>query len=359
MGKLLDLVRSAHIALTAPPVEASSPIFPSVSASNLRGVSVAAGLQGLYSRELAMSIPTIKRSRNQHCALVASLPITYWRRAAIGDEAEPLEPLSWMDRPDPQQTSEYLLAWTVDDLIFYAVAYWRVTSRFANGFPAAFERMPACEVHVRQGGEVAFKGETVPAGDVVQFRSIGDAVLSVGSRAIATALQLESAAERYADADVPAGYLKETGEADKLDQDEAVQVCDDWHAARLARATGFVPFGLDYVESQSNPERLQLIEGRQHSALELARLMDVPPWAVGAPTTDSITYTNGQQSRADLIDFGTRQFIDVIEATLSGPNVTPRGTFVRLDVAEWLRNPFNEGTPSGAEQNRAEEADRG
>jgi hypothetical protein len=42
-------------------------------------------------------------------------------------------------------------------------------------------------------------------------------------------------------------------------------------------------------------------------------------------------------------------YLNCIEQTLSGPNVTPRGTFIRLDVDAWLRNPYVQGTPSGSD----------
>lgn len=61
-----------------------------------------------------------------------------------------------------------------------------------------------------------------------------------------------------------------------------------------------------------------------------------------------MTYLNAEQAKADLIDFGALPYIGCIEQTLSGPNVMPRGNFVRLDVNAWLRNPFTTTGPSGS-----------
>jgi hypothetical protein len=53
-----------------------------------------------------------------------------------------------------------------------------------------------------------------------------------------------------------------------------------------------------------------------------------------------MTYMNAAQAKQDLIDYGAAPFIGAIEQTLSGPNVTPRGQLVRLDLNAWLRNPY-------------------
>ena len=48
----------------------------------------------------------------------------------------------------------------------------------------------------------------------------------------------------------------------------------------------------------------------------------------------------------DLLDFGAIPYVGCIEQTLSGPNVTPGGTIIRLDTNAWLRSPFSEGAPT-------------
>jgi len=358
LDRIVDAGRQAHIAMTVlpDPVEASLGTMTVQQSYAARRGDCVDALSNLYSRGLAMSIPTLRRARNLHCSLVASLPLTLWQRMKLGEDPRELEPYSWMERPDPDATLEHILAWTTDDLLFHGRAFWKVTGRYPAqgglGFPASFKRMPKDEVTVGRDGVVRWKGVEVAPADVIPFVGITDGVLCDGGRAITTALQLEEAAERYADVDIPAGFLAQTG-GEPLTDDEALDLVNKWQAARRQRTTAYVPENVEFHESASNPERLQLVEARQHSALEMARLMDTPPWTVGAPSNNSLTYTNGQQSRADLIDFGTRQFIDVIEATLSGPNVTPRGEYIRLDLTEWLRNPFNEGTASGGSQNRS------
>ena len=94
---------------------------------------------------------------------------------------------------------------------------------------------------------------------------------------------------------------------------------------------------MQWHESSIDPNKLQLTTARQYQSLELARLTNVPPYLVGAPTGTGMTYQNAVQARGDLIDFGAMPYIECIEDTLSGPNVLPQGRFVLLDVEAWTR----------------------
>jgi phage portal protein BeeE len=86
---------------------------------------------------------------------------------------------------------------------------------------------------------------------------------------------------------------------------------------------------VDVVESQASPDRLQAVESRQHQALELARIANVSPFLVGAPTGSGMTYSNAQQAREQLLQ-DALPFAAAIEQTLSSA-VMPRGRLVRFD----------------------------
>jgi hypothetical protein len=42
-------------------------------------------------------------------------------------------------------------------------------------------------------------------------------------------------------------------------------------------------------------------------------------------------------------------YVNCLEQTLSGPNVTPAGQAVALDLNAWLRSPLTEGAASNAD----------
>ena len=78
-----------------------------------------------------------------------------------------------------------------------------------------------------------------------------------------------------------------------------------------------------------------LIESANYSALEAARLANVPPYLVGV-STGSYSYQSSQQARADLYIFGVKLYAEAIAATLSMDNVLPRGTYVEFDSTAYL-----------------------
>lgn len=324
------------------------------STGSLAPYTVAADLSrcgGGMSRDLAISVPAVKRARDLVVGITAAMPFTFWRTKPIGQDPQQLEPATWADRPDPTRTRQWIVAWTADDLMFEGRAYWRISRRTAAGFPASFELMRFRDVQVaanmqgliwtdssRPGVRV-----TVPSADVVEFLSPNDPLVVAGARSLGIAVDLDRSAQRHASHDVPSGWLEMDGEPPEwvADLDGLQQFLDmiakAWHAARMANTTGALPEGIHYKESTSNPERMQLAESRQYAAVDAARLADVPGWFVGANVPgSSLTYQNAEQARADAIDFGAGAYIKCIEETLSGPNVTPLGNFVKLDPTDWL-----------------------
>ena len=151
-------------------------------------------------------------------------------------------------------------------------------------------------------------------------------------------MQLDAAADRFAGTEVPAGVLEEQDGSEDMSAEELGALADNFTRARLSNTTAATNKYVRYREVPYDASKMQLVEARTYQALELARLGNVPPYLVGAPSGTGMTYQNGQQARQDLIDFGAGPYIACIEQTLSGPNVTPGGQFVRLDRDVWLQN---------------------
>lgn len=303
-----------------------------------------------------MSIPTISRSRDLLASLIASLPLRHYAEVWTGEELEqlPVEPRAWMIQPEARVPRAHTLAWTFDDMLFHGRAYWYVSERYADGYPARFQRLPAAMVNLEAplfAGNVpigdyslTFNGTPVPNRDVVLFYSSVDPLLAVGHRAILTAERLDLAALRFASTPAAFGWLKQVG-GEPLSGDELADIAAGWEEARDANAVAALNEFVDWHESSMDPSRLQLVEARAHQALELARIADVPPYLVGAPAGTGMTYQNAQQAASDAVTFGALPYLEVIEQTLSGPQVLPRGRIVRLDRAAWLANPLNAAAP--------------
>jgi hypothetical protein len=324
-----------------------------------------------FDRLAAIQIPTISRARDLICSMIACLEIHQYGKQWVGDDYEdiPLPDDTWFHQPDPNVTRNFLMSWTTDDLLFYGRAFWVVTSRFGNSFPATFTWIPAADVQTRdQGGpiwfgpskEIYFNGNRLDPNDVVQFISPIQGLLSMGSRAIRTNLNLDTSAERFAKNQTPAGVLQQV-EGEPLSGEELSEIAAAFASARNNNAIAALNQFVQWKESYMDPSKLQLTEARTYQALEMARVANIPPYLVGAPSGSGMTYQNAQQARQDLYLFGAKPFIDCIEQTLSMNNVTPRGRYIYLDVDSYLEEaqmePGQDNAAPGREPNTVNERD--
>jgi phage portal protein BeeE len=146
---------------------------------------------------------------------------------------------------------------------------------------------------------------------------------------------LDTSAERFAKNQTPAGVLRQV-DGEPLSAEELSELAAGFAEARNNNAIAALNQYVDWKESYMDPSKLQLTEARTYQALEMARIANIPPYLVGAPSGSGMTYQNAQQARQDLYLFGAKPFIDCIEQTLSMNNITPRGRYIYLDVDSYL-----------------------
>jgi hypothetical protein len=198
----------------------------------------------------------------------------------------------------------------------------------------------------RSGWPLGIDGQqttlVLDAVDVVEVWSPLVAVLDTGSTAIATSVALDEAARRFADTEVPAGWLKQTG-GEPLTGDEMRATAQDWAQARRTNTVAMLNDVVDWHESTMDPTRLQLVEARRHQAVEAGRLLNVPAALLDAEVS-SMTYSNQRDALTALWWLGAWPLADAIGQVLSGPNVTPRGTVLALDPSAQLDAPAFTGT---------------
>jgi hypothetical protein len=303
---------------------------------------VGAGVQA------ALTVPTISRARDLIVSMVGSLMLRQYSHVNTPAGVEPVElPLeTWMSRPDPNVTPGFIYSRTASDLFMFGRAFWYVRTRYANGFPASFQWLPAANISTEdQAGpfwfgpsdKIRFNGQPVDSREIIQFLSPIDGILATGQRAIDIAIRLDQAARRFATNEIAAGYLQAQSGGEPLSGDELSELAAGWSAARRTNAIGALNEYVKFVEFTADPSKLQLQEGREHAALELSRVANIPPYLVGI-ATGGMTYQNAQQARQDLFLFGAKPYIQCIEQTLSLPNVLPRGRHVEFDVDTYLQS---------------------
>ena len=318
--------------------------------SNMSGVNMVGQYYSYYegeARNRPMSVATISRARDLMASVIGSLPLRMynerWNDSEKEMEKEYIAPRSWLRQPDPSVTYDFLMAWTFDDLFHYGRAFWVITSRTQDGFPASFTRIPAGSVTTTdQAGpvwyapskEVFFLGNMIEPRDLVQFLSPIQGIIYMSEQTVATALKLEAARYRNAESSIPAGVLKQTG-GEPLSATELADLASAFNAARATNQTAALNEFLSYTETTATPDKMLLIDAANYQALECARLTNVPPYLVGV-STGAYSYQSSEQARADLYIFGVQAYASCIASTLSQNNVLPRGTYVEFDTEKFL-----------------------
>ena len=303
------------------------------------------------ARQRAMTIATVSRSRDLLASVIGCMPLKMYGEMfndATGEMEEiPLAPRSWLRQPDPAVTFNFLMAWTLDDLLFYGRAFWYITERTQDGFPSKFQRLPAGSITTldEQGPvffhpskSISFAGNDLDYRNVVQFLSPIQGIVYSSEQTINTALKVEQSRFKNAQSSLPSGVLKQTG-GEPLSAQELSEIGAAFQEARLTSQTAVLNEFLTYEASTATPDKMLMIESAQYSALDLARLCGVPPYLVGV-STGAYAYTSSEQSRADLYIFGVKPYADCIASTLSMNNVLPRGTYVKFDTDSYLEENY-------------------
>ena len=344
-------------------VTAATGFAPGYSSSNV-GVNMI-GQYYTYregeARNQAVSVPTINRANSLFKSVIGSMPLRMYNEVWDANEESMtkvyLEPRSWLRRPDPTVSYQFLMSWTLDDLFFFGRAFWYITSRTADGYPATFTRLPAGSITTTdQSGpvwfapstQVYFQGGEIDPANLVQFLSPEQGLVYSAPGAIETALKLEAARNRNASSSIPAGILRQTENSEPLSASELSDLAAQFNLARASNQTAALNQYLTYTETNATPDKMLLIEASQYQSLEMSRLANVPPYLVGV-ATGAYSYQSSQQARADLYLFGVKLYADAIAGALSMDNVLPRGTSVCFDAHEYLEENFMADTMDNTE----------
>jgi HK97 family phage portal protein len=266
------------------------------------------------------------------------LPLELYKKSTGQQLQSPL----WLEQPDIRQPRAVTLAYTVDSLIFYGVAYWRVTSLYADdGRPSGFEWVANTRVTVTtdaMGYEVAYyavDGKQVPMsgiGSLVTFQSLLPGVLETGARTIQAALDVQKAAAVAAATPMPTGIIRNQG-AD-LPEAQVQGLLAAFKSARQNRSTAYLTSTLDYQTVGFSPKEMTYNESSQYLSTEISRLMNVPAFMVSADMNNSMTYQNVLDSRKEYVAYSLQPYICAVEERLSMDDITAHGNVVKFNIDE-------------------------
>lgn len=292
----------------------------------------------------AMQVPAFNRGVRLISGTVAQLPLTEW------SDGEPVVN-AFLEQPEAARPRWVTMQRTVRDLILYGKAYWQVApGGITGGFPrfvnqVDFDRVsaPAGEVFIDGQGPFPISNPATPGasvGDVIVFDGFHDGVLITGVDTITTALAQEQASRSYSEAPAPTQILKNTSNYE-LSDTEIDELLAAYTAARKESAVAYLNGGVDLTTFGYSALDLQLVESRNQSAIQIARLLNLDPFWVGAGVPgSSLTYQNRVDMRQDLVDLTLSDYLVPIEQRISMWDVTPTKLkhVVRFDTSEFLRS---------------------
>ena len=302
--------------------------------------TTAAILAGGYpiDRAAAMSVAAVAKGRHLIAASIGRFPLV----AMVGTDPAPRPP-GWVAQPEAGRPRNTSILWTVDALIFYGRAFWRITERYADdNRPARFEWVPEWAARTDQyGALISAWNEAVAPGASIRIDGPHEGILNFAAPRIHEALEIDRAAAHASNNPVPSIELHQTA-GDPLTSTEIADLVGNWRRAREAHGVGYTNQSVQLIPHGIAPEQL-LIDGRNAVALNIARAMGIPAWAIDATVQgSSLNYSNAPSRSRELIDYGLTPYMSAIEGRLSMDDVLPAGTWARFDTTDLLRGDFKE-----------------
>jgi HK97 family phage portal protein len=287
-------------------------------------------------RNFALQVASVSRCRNLIAGVISSIDLALYKKTTGEKLGSPI----WLEQPDVRQPRSVTISATVDSLIFYSVAYWKVESVYADdGRPSGFSWVANNRVTYTTdqfGTEVQdyfVDGIKVPMGGIgslVTFQSLIPGVLQTASTTIRAAYDIQKAAAVSAATPMPTGILKNSG-AD-LPETQIQGLLAAFKSARQNRSTAYLTSTLDYVPTSFSPKDMAYTEASQYLSTEIARSMNVPAYMISSDMNNSMTYQNILDGRKEFMAYSLQPYISAIEDRLSMNDITNSQNQIRFAV---------------------------
>jgi hypothetical protein len=295
-------------------------------------------------RQTALQVPALVNALKTYSHTISAFGLREYR------SDEPIAARPFLNCPCKSLPYASIMQRTINDVLLFDRAYWRITERSWDNFPSSIEYMAVEDVNDNSSEYAGvdenaqppadpfyYKGTRVAVRDVIKF--YGDGLggwLKVGAQAIHTAASLQAAAVRNADYPTPTLALKNTG-AD-LPEEQIDRLLEAWEEARANRSTAYLNNTIDVEAMGFSPRDQQLVDALAFSALQMARLANLDPiWTGAGVPGSSLTYSSRVDLYRQLLDTALTPVMNMISERLSMNDITPRNHSVRFDTTAFLR----------------------
>ena len=287
-------------------------------------------------RNFALQVASVARCRNLIAGVISGIDLALYKKSTGEKLGSPI----WLEQPDLRQPRSVTISATVDSLIFYGTAYWRVTSLYADdGRPSGFEWVANNRVTYttnKYGTEIEdyfVDGIKVPMGGIgslVTFQGLIPGVLDTAGTTIKAAYDVQKAAAVSANTPMATTVLKNNG-AD-LPEAQVQGLLAAWKSSRASRSTAYLTSTLSVENIGFSPKDMGYVDFSQYLATEIARSMNVPAYYISADMNNSMTYQNILDGRKEFMAYSLQPYICAIEDRLSMNDITNSANQVRFAV---------------------------
>ena len=260
----------------------------------------------------------------------SSLPLHVYRKGT-GDRQQ-LDSGSLVDlleSPGPATTQADLVSTVMSHLAIFGNAY---LAKFRQGGQIVqLGALDPCRVYPElEAGELRFR-YTPTAGpqqilttrDVVHIKGlstdglVGLSAVTQAARVLGLSDELVKNALAYFEADLPhpAGVLSLGPDATFSQSErtkETIRSEARPHGVMIVRGEA------SYEQIGSKLDDAQFVEQRRLAAQEVARVFRIPPHMLGAPSADSMTYSNVEQESIEFVRYSLTPWLRRIELAISG-----------------------------------------
>lgn len=282
-------------------------------------------------RTSALTIPAVAKGLSLVTSALSQCPLrTYEAEAEV--ESDP-----WLYATDGAVAPQYRLAFIVEDLVLNGWSLVIVDRDEADKILSG-DRVRPDLWKFDELGNVLIGDEIVDPATYILIKGPHDGILNTGRRTLRAAINLENAWIRTVRNPIPATVLQQVGD-DELEDDEIDDLLSDWRAARQDPdgAVAYIPANIK-VEALGSVIADVLVEARNASAVDIARLIGVPAVSLDAGAVQSsLTYSNQEVANGLTLPlYGLAPYANAIGAALSMDNVVAPGRRIALDMTQLM-----------------------
>jgi len=292
---------------------------------------------GSIQREVALQVASVSRCRNLICGIISGLDFELYKKST----GEELERPVWLDQPDYRQPRSVTVAYTIDSLLFYNLAYWRTLSVYADdGRGSGYEWISNARVTFttnKFGTEIEqyfLDGKEIPMsgiGSLITIQGLqGMGILQSGARTIQAALDIEKAAAVSAQTPMATTVLKNSG-AD-LPEAQIQGLLASWKAARQSKSTAYLTSTLSVENIGFSPKDMTYNDSILALSTQICRIFGVPAYMLSSDQNTSHTYQNVLDSRKEFFAYTLQPYVTALENRLSMNDMTANGNIVKIAV---------------------------